>query len=258
MATQQHPPPNAVSLIKRPLLKFFFIAMACCFCYFLGSYSNPSSTISTIQTHPHKCFVSNFSTPNLTSPVLDFEAHHMLPFPQLGSDTGRDFFEFCPANFTHYCPCQDPSREKNFNMTKFFHRERHCPRRHQALRCLVPMPTRYRWPFTWPKSRDYAWFSNVPFPKLSVYKKSQNWVRVEGDRLVFPGGGTSFRKGVKEYVDQIRRVVPLKSGNIRTVLDVGCGVSLMLCSCYVSFLVWTDFSCLICDKNSAFNIDMIA
>ena len=229
MATQQHPPPT-VSLIKRPLLKVFFIAVACCVCYFLGSYSNPNSTISTIQPHPLKCFLSNASTPNLPSLVLDFEAHHILPLPPESSKNGG-FFDFCPANFTHYCPCQDPSREKQFKTTKFFHHERHCPGRHQALQCLVPRPNRYRRPFPWPESREYAWFSNVPFPMLSVYKKSQNWVRVEGDRLVFPGGGTSFPKGAKEYVDQVRRVVPLTSGNIRTALDVGCGVSLILCSC---------------------------
>lgn len=83
----------------------------------------------------------------------------------------------------------------------------------------------YRSPFPWPKSRDYAWFRNVPFPRLTSLKKSQNWVRLQGDRFVFPGGGTSFTKGVKRYVDQIKQVVPLKSGNIRTVLDTGCGVA---------------------------------
>lgn len=65
----------------------------------------------------------------------------------------------------------------------------------------------------------------MPFLKLTEYKKTQNWVRLEGDRLVFPGGGTSFPKGVKGYVDEIKRVVPIKSGDIRTVLDVGCGVA---------------------------------
>lgn len=225
MATQQHPPPTS-NLLKRPLIKVFFVAIVFCACYFLGSYSNPSSTLSTIQAHPQHCFPSNASTPKHPSPslVLDFEAHHILPLPQERSQSGG-FFELCPANFTHYCPCQDPSRAKEFDVTKFFHRERHCPGSHQALRCLVPRPKGYRRPFPWPKSRDYAWFNNVPFPKLSVYKKSQNWVRVEGDRLVFPGGGTSFPKGVKDYVDEIRRVVPLKSGNIRTALDVGCGVA---------------------------------
>lgn len=77
----------------------------------------------------------------------------------------------------------------------------------------------------WPKSRDYAWFNNVPFPRLTVFKKKQNWVRLEGDRLFFPGGGTSFAMGVKGYISEMNRIVPLKSGSVRTVLDVGCGVS---------------------------------
>lgn len=93
------------------------------------------------------------------------------------------------------------------------------------MRCLIPKPRGYKRPFPWPKSRDSIWFSNVPFKMLAEYKKDQNWVRLEGDKLVFPGGGTSFRNGVKLYVEEtIQRVVPLKSGKIRTVLDVGCGV----------------------------------
>ncbi|KAF3455418.1 hypothetical protein FNV43_RR00043 [Rhamnella rubrinervis] len=39
------------------------------------------------------------------------------------------------------------------------------------------------------------------------------------------GGGTSFRQGVKGYVEEIKKVLPLTSGSIRTVLDVGCGVA---------------------------------
>ncbi|KAB5525067.1 hypothetical protein DKX38_022816 [Salix brachista] len=90
---------------------------------------------------------------------------------------------------------------------------------------LFTWPDAYKRPFSWPKSRDYAWFKNLPFKKLCEVKKTHNWVRLEGDLLVFPDGGTSFRKGVKGYVDEIKRFVPLRSGSIRTVLDVGCGVS---------------------------------
>lgn len=89
------------------------------------------------------------------------------------------------------------------------------------------MPVGYQKPFPWPQSKDSAWLNNVPFTKLVEYKKSQNWVRLEGDRFVFPGGGTSFPEGVKGYVDALNRLlpVPLESGHIRTALDVGCGVS---------------------------------
>ncbi|KAF2322224.1 hypothetical protein GH714_008815 [Hevea brasiliensis] len=112
-----------------------------------------------------------------------------------------------------------------FSTDKFFHRERHCQEHNKKPRCLVPKPVGYKKPFPWPKSRDYAWFKNVPFKKLTEFKKPQNWVRLEGDLLIFPGGGSSFTKGVEVYVKEITRMVPLKSGSIRTVLDVGCGVA---------------------------------
>lgn len=106
------------------------------------------------------------------------------------------------------------------------HRERHCPDKEgEILRCLVPKPVGYKKAFSWPKSRGEAWFSNVPFKTLTESKKVQNWVRLVGDRLVFPGGGTSFQKGVKGYVDVLKKIVPLQSGAIRTVLDTGCGVA---------------------------------
>ncbi|OVA19195.1 putative S-adenosyl-L-methionine-dependent methyltransferase [Macleaya cordata] len=93
------------------------------------------------------------------------------------------------------------------------------------VKCLVPTPAGYKTPFKWPESKKFAWFENVPSKKLIDYKKSQNWVQLEGNRLVFPGGGTSFKMGVKDYVSAINKVIPLKSGTIRTVLDVGCGVA---------------------------------
>ncbi|KAL2329453.1 hypothetical protein Fmac_017034 [Flemingia macrophylla] len=136
-------------------------------------------------------------------------------------------FELCPSNYTNHCPCQDPRRQKRFPKAKGFRKERHCPKTGERLRCLVPTPRGYKTPFPWPQSKDTAWFSNVPFPKLVEYKKSQNWVRLEGERFVFPGGGTSFPEGVKAYVAALNRLltVPLESGDVRTVLDVGCGVA---------------------------------
>ncbi|TKY64744.1 methyltransferase PMT19 [Spatholobus suberectus] len=137
-------------------------------------------------------------------------------------------FEFCPSNYTNHCPCQDPLRQKRFPKARWFRKERHCPEGTERLRCLIPTPPGYQNPFPWPHSKGAAWFSNVPFPKLVEYKKSQNWVRLEGDRFVFPGGGTSFPEGVKAYVDALNRLLPVpleSSGDIRTVLDVGCGVA---------------------------------
>jgi len=144
------------------------------------------------------------------------------------NSTKISHFEFCSTNYTNYCPCEDPKRQKKFPKKNYFRKERHCPQNNERLTCLIPKPIGYKKPFPWPNSKDNAWFSNVPFTKLVDYKKSQNWIRLDGDRFVFPGGGTSFPDGVKGYVDDLKKLLPvdLESGRIRTVLDVGCGVSL--------------------------------
>ncbi|EEF31835.1 probable methyltransferase PMT19 [Ricinus communis] len=213
-------------LFKSPFLKVFLCIILLSLAYILGIQTNlfnstslPPPPLAENQSQPLNCVKINFTLPH-----LDFGAHHTLSLPE---EPTKDpsFFSFCPPNFTDYCPCHDPSREMHFTTERFFNRERHCPEPNEKSKCLIPKPIGYKKPFSWPKSRDYAWFNNVPFKKLTELKKSQNWVRLEGDLLVFPGGGTSFKKGVKGYVDDIRRIVPLKSGSIRTVLDVGCGVA---------------------------------
>ena len=50
------------------------------------------------------------------------------------------------------------------------------------------------------------WYSNVPHPKLVEYKGHQNWVKVDGDYLTFPGGGTQFKHGALHYIDFINEV----------------------------------------------------
>nr|QTZ19444.1 putative methyltransferase PMT19 [Bixa orellana] len=215
-----HPSPNP---FRRPLVRLLLIAIFLSFFYILGSQTN-----SSYSTAPFvgggDCLQLNFTTHNRFSPPLDFEPHHSLPLPPEAPQS-LSLFDFCSKNFTNYLPCHDPSREKLFHVERFFHRERHCPGNGERVRCLIPKPNGYKRPFPWPKSRDIAWFNNVPFKKLVDYKKSQNWVRLVGDRFVFPGGGTSFPMGAKGYVDLIKKVLPLKSGRIRTVLDVGCGVA---------------------------------
>ncbi|XP_057754398.1 probable methyltransferase PMT19 isoform X1 [Arachis stenosperma] len=149
----------------------------------------------------------------------------ITPQPLLDLDYSRHTtFEFCASNYTNYCPCHDPRRQKRFPKARMFRKERHCPQSPpDRLTCLIPRPVGYKTPFPWPQSKDSAWFTNVPFPKLVNYKKSQNWVRLEGDRFLFPGGGTSFPDGVNGYVHSLSRLLPLP--HIRTALDVGCGVA---------------------------------
>ncbi|GLT26254.1 hypothetical protein SLA2020_013360 [Shorea laevis] len=126
-----------------------------------------------------------------------------------------------------YIPCLD-----NFQAIKALksrrhmeHRERYCPK--PSPRCLVPLPSGYKIPVPWPKSRDMIWYNNVPHPKLVEYKKEQNWVRKSGDYFIFPGGGTQFKNGVNSYIEFIEKTLPaIKwAKHIRVVLDVGCGVA---------------------------------
>lgn len=108
------------------------------------------------------------------------------------------------------------------------YRERHCPEKRELLKCLIPAPTGYRNPFPWPASRDVAWFANVPHKELSVEKAVQNWIRVDGDKFRFPGGGTMFPHGADAYIDDIDKLISLRDGTIRTAIDTGCGVSSIL------------------------------
>nr|XP_010934554.3 probable methyltransferase PMT15 [Elaeis guineensis] len=138
---------------------------------------------------------------------------------------GGRHFPVCDAMYTDYTPCHDHSRSLRFPRARHAHMERHCPAKNELLRCLVPPPAGYRRPLPWPESRDAAWFANVPYKKLVAEKGNQSWVRVEGDRFRFPGGGTTFPRGADSYIKEIGRLIPLHDGSIRTALDTGCGVA---------------------------------
>ncbi|PKA59302.1 putative methyltransferase PMT19 [Apostasia shenzhenica] len=216
------------SLLPSPSAKTLAIAsvasLLCILSYLLGahrfSFSPPSPFSSTRLPCPNPPPVY---TPS-SSASLEFLPRHSaadaIPLPA----DSLSAIPFCSTNFTHYCPCQDPNRER---LVRHFSRlERHCPSpADRPSRCRVPHPHGYRAPVPWPDSRRSVWFANVPFKTLTVAKADQNWVRIEGDKLVFPGGGTSFPHGVEWYVGKISKVVPLRTGEVRTVLDIGCGVA---------------------------------
>ncbi|CAL4946117.1 unnamed protein product [Urochloa decumbens] len=155
------------------------------------------------------------------APAPDPEHHHPPPPPPVPP---------CPPNATHLVPChEDPSGE------------RHCPPRppppphpHKDTRlhpphpppppphCRVPPPPGYRPPPPWPVRRERARYANVELPLLPAGKlvAGQGPVRGRGEWLVFAKG-----KGVRNYVEQLGRVVPLRDGAVRTALDIGCGVA---------------------------------
>ncbi|GJN25920.1 hypothetical protein PR202_gb13806 [Eleusine coracana subsp. coracana] len=126
-----------------------------------------------------------------------------------------------------YIPCLDNVEAiKKLRSTKHYeHRERHCPEKPPT--CLVPLPQGYRTPIRWPKSRYQIWYNNVPHTKLVEYKGHQNWVKVSGEYLTFPGGGTQFKHGALHYIDFIQEAKKdiAWGKRSRVVLDVGCGVA---------------------------------
>ncbi|KAF0894589.1 hypothetical protein E2562_001889 [Oryza meyeriana var. granulata] len=126
-----------------------------------------------------------------------------------------------------YIPCLDNEAaiKKLKTNAHYEHRERHCPGEQPT--CLVPAPEEYREPIRWPRSRDKIWYHNVPHSKLAAYKGHQNWVKVSGEHLTFPGGGTQFKHGALHYIDLIQSSFPEVAWGRRSrvVLDVGCGVA---------------------------------
>ncbi|CAL0331886.1 unnamed protein product [Lupinus luteus] len=100
-----------------------------------------------------------------------------------------------------YIPCLDNEKAiKMLRSTKHFqHRERHCPE--DPPTCLVSLPEGYKTPIQWPSSRDKIWYHNVPHTLLAEVKGHQNWVKVTGEYLTFPGGGTQFIHGALHYID---------------------------------------------------------
>ncbi|KAL6658491.1 hypothetical protein ACP70R_004077 [Stipagrostis hirtigluma subsp. patula] len=126
-----------------------------------------------------------------------------------------------------YIPCLDNEAaiRKLRTTSHYEHRERHCPA--EAPTCLVPAPEAYREPIRWPHSRDRIWYHNVPHTRLAAYKGHQNWVKVSGEHLTFPGGGTQFKHGALHYIDLIQEALPEVAWGRRSrvVLDVGCGVA---------------------------------
>lgn len=86
------------------------------------------------------------------------------------------------------------------------------------------------------------WFHNVPHTELAVVKGHQNWVKVTGEYLTFPGGGTQFVRGAPHYIDMIQNV--------------------SFCTLSIAFLLWVKLlvlsnSCLTRTRSFLFCYDYI-
>ncbi|KAJ7970001.1 S-adenosyl-L-methionine-dependent methyltransferases superfamily protein [Quillaja saponaria] len=206
---------------------YSLVIFLCIISYFLGAFQRggtgpTTSTISPVLKIPCTNPTSVTNTTN-----LDFNPHHRPtdPTTKSSSETTKTFPP-CSANFSEYTPCQDAKRSLRFTRDRLIYRERHCPvEKSEKLKCRVPAPNGYKNPFPWPQSRDLVWYANVPHKELTVEKAVQNWIRYEGDRFRFPGGGTMFPNGADAYIDDIGKLINLEDGSIRTAIDTGCGVA---------------------------------
>ncbi|XP_062226485.1 probable methyltransferase PMT15 [Phragmites australis] len=236
-ATKLHLPSAAAAARRPSLLHLAAVAVLCSASYLLGIWHHggfsapPAGGAGAGDSVSIAAAVSCASpTPTVSSPVsssapLDFAAHHTAEGMETESAPAQRAYEACPAKYSEYTPCEDVERSLRFPRDQLIYRERHCPSDGERLRCLVPAPKGYRNPFPWPTSREVAWFANVPHKELTVEKAVQNWVRVDGDKFRFPGGGTMFPHGAGAYIDDISKLIPLHDGSIRTALDTGCGVA---------------------------------
>lgn len=195
------------------------VAMLCSVSYLAGVWQNGGNASFSMA-----CDRSPLTASQETRRHLDFAVHHSADASAALSPPARHFPP-CAAELSEYTPCEDLRRSLKFERDRLIYRERHCPEQGEILKCLIPAPKGYRTPFPWPASRELAWFANVPHKELTVEKAVQNWIRVEGDKFRFPGGGTMFPNGADAYIDDIDRLISLRDGSIRTAIDTGCGVT---------------------------------
>lgn len=210
---------NTSSQRARRPLSIFAVLGLCCFFYLLGAWQKGGT-----GKGDSLALKVNKLTACTILPKLNFESHHNDVAIVDTSIPKAKVYKPCDSKYADYTPCQEQDRAMTFPRENMIYRERHCPPEDEKLRCLIPAPKGYTTPFPWPKSRDYAYYANVPYKSLTVEKAVQNWVQFQGNVFKFPGGGTMFPQGADAYIDELATVIPIKDGSVRTALDTGCGV----------------------------------
>ncbi|KAH7276422.1 hypothetical protein KP509_39G006900 [Ceratopteris richardii] len=224
---------HLTDLKKRSLIWFLALSGLCSLFYMLGawraSYSKeipPSTILFGTSADALGCRLNTKLTSTPAAAELDFSTYSSSEIDDsMSVQEELIAFPSCDMKYSEYTPCEDTQRSLRFEREKLIYRERHCPAKDEELHCLIPAPSGYKNPLPWPKSRESAWYANVPHKELTVEKAIQNWIQYEGDRFRFPGGGTMFPKGAKSYIDDINQLISLSDGTIRTALDTGCGVA---------------------------------
>lgn len=220
---------TCISFSRKTTNLYSLVVFLCIISYFLGAWQR-GGTIPKATTYGS---VSDACGSRPLDTDLDFSSHHSLddagaPLPSINTSKS---YPLCDVSYSEYTPCEDAKRSLRYSRDRLIYRERHCPEKSELLKCRVPAPYGYKNPFEWPKSRDLAWYANVPHKELTVEKAVQNWIRYEGDKFRFPGGGTMFPNGANAYIDDIAKFINLKNGSIRTAIDTGCGVSFLQSRC---------------------------
>ncbi|PKI76533.1 hypothetical protein CRG98_003084 [Punica granatum] len=203
------PKPHHIESKRKRLTYIVGVSGLCILFYVLGAWqTTPPGPVNPSGESGNKlaCNIENSGSvdgqaSSGSSAALDFESHHQVAMNDSGP--AAENIPPCDMAYSEYTPCQDPVRGRKFDRNMLKYRERHCPTKNELLRCLIPAPPKYKTPFKWPQSRDYAWYDNIPHRELSIEKAVQNWVQVEGDRFRFPGGGTMFPRGADAYIDDI-------------------------------------------------------
>lgn len=219
---------------KRLLTTFVLVAAVLLFLYlYLGNQSQGESALE----------YGSRSLRKLGSSYLGGDEESDLGIKQDDFKFGLDdedgivpkSFPVCDDRYSELIPCLDRNliyqMRLKLDLSLMEHYERHCPLPERRFNCLIPPPTGYKVPIKWPKSRDEVWKANIPHTHLAHEKSDQNWMVVKGEKIVFPGGGTHFHYGADKYIKSLANMLNFpkdnmnNEGNLRTVLDVGCGVA---------------------------------
>lgn len=198
----------------------------------LHSNTNESTGESNVESHETSKEETSIEarTENGTSSTQDAESQRDKELQKSSASIDSSAYDWKLCNTTsgsEYIPCLDNWKaiKKLRSISHYEHRERHCP--DEVSTCLVSLPEGYRSPIRWPKSREMIWYNNAPHTKLVESKGHQNWIKVSGEYLSFPGGGTQFKHGALHYIEFIEKSLPniAWGKRSRVILDVGCGVA---------------------------------
>ncbi|KAJ1286662.1 hypothetical protein BS78_03G369100 [Paspalum vaginatum] len=210
-------PPAVIAALPRTLaLAAAAVAAATTSLLLISAVVSRSHHVASSSSPPPPLPPSSSAAALAPAPAPDPGHHHPPPPPPPPVPP-------CPPNATHLVPCHEPPSD-----------ERHCPPHpppppHPPKdgpppppppHCRVPPPPGYRPPPPWPACRDRVRYANVELPLLPPAKVAAgpDPVRGRGEWLMFPDG-------VRDYVEQMERVVPLRGGGVRTALDIGCGAA---------------------------------